>query len=132
MSSATSRQGSAAEGLDRHRSADDVEPSDTAEIMVDPDGDGDNVNYYEIQINPQNKVFKSPVRQYNKPKTEPQGPFGHEDWDPKMKTAVVVKGTIDNSADKDEGYVVEAAIPWKAFEKGAKNASAEARATPGA
>jgi hypothetical protein len=92
----------------------------TAEIMVDPDGDGDNVNYYEIQINPQNKVFKSQFDGYNRPKTEPQGPFGHELWDPKMKSAVVVKGTIDSSGDRDEGYVVEAAIPWKAFEKGAK------------
>jgi hypothetical protein len=94
---------------------------DTAEIMIDPDGDGDNRNYYEIQINPQNKVFKSQFDTYNAPKTEPQGPFGHEDWDPKMKTAVVVKGTVDKSDDKDEGYVVEAAIPWAAFEKGAKN-----------
>ena len=92
----------------------------TSEIMIDPDGDGDNVNYYEIQINPQNKVFKSQFDGYNKPKVEPQGPFGHEDWDPKMKTAVVVKGTIDKDSDKDEGYFVEAAIPWKAFEKGAK------------
>ncbi len=93
---------------------------DTAEIMIDPDGDGDNKNYYEIQINPANKVFKSQFDSYNSPKTEPQGPFGHEDWDPKMKTAVVVKGTIDKPGDKDEGYTVEAAIPWKAFEKGAK------------
>lgn len=92
---------------------------DTAEIMVDPDGDGDNKNYYEIQINPANKVFHSQFDAYNTPKTEPQGPFGHEDWDPKMKTAVVVHGTIDKSGDKDEGYTVEAAIPWKAFEKGA-------------
>lgn len=92
----------------------------TAEIMIDPDGDGDNVNYYELQINPQNKVFKSQFDGYNRPKVEPQGPFGHEDWDPKMKTAVVVKGTLDKSGDKDEGYTVEAQIPWKAFEKGAK------------
>jgi hypothetical protein len=92
----------------------------TSEIMIDPDGDGDNVNYYEIQINAQNKVFKSQFDGYNKPKTEPQGPFGHEEWDPKMTTAVVVKGTIDNPGDKDEGYIVEAQIPWKAFEKGAK------------
>ena len=93
---------------------------DTAEIMVDPDGDGDNVNYYELQINPANKVFKSQFDGYNQPKTEPQGPFGHEDWDPKMKTAVVVHGTIDKPGDKDEGYTVEAAIPWTAFAKGAK------------
>lgn len=94
---------------------------DTAEIMLDPDGDGDNINYYEIQINPQNKVFKTQFDSYNSPKADPQGPFGHEDWDPKMKTAVVVHGTIDNPGDKDEGYTVEASIPWAAFEKGAKN-----------
>ena len=94
---------------------------DTAEIMIDPDGDGDNVNYYELQINPANKVFKTQFDGYNLPKTEPQGPFGHEDWDPKMKTAVVVRGTIDKGGDKDEGYTVEASIPWAAFEKGAKN-----------
>jgi Carbohydrate family 9 binding domain-like len=94
---------------------------DTAEIMVDPDGDGDNVNYYELQINPQNKVFKSQFDAYNAPKTEPQGPFGHEDWEPKMKSAVVVRGTVDKDGDKDDGYTVELAIPWKAFEKGAKN-----------
>lgn len=92
----------------------------TSEIMIDPDGDGDNVNYYEIQINAQNKVFKSQFDGYNRPKTEPQGPFGHEDWDPKMKTAVVVKGTLDQHGDKDEGYTVEAQIPWKAFSLGAK------------
>ena len=94
---------------------------DTAEIMIDPDGDGDNINYYEIQINPANKVFKTQFDAYNSPKVEPQGPFGHEDWDPKMKTAVTVRGTIDKPGDKDEGYIVEAAIPWAAFEKGAKN-----------
>ncbi len=94
---------------------------DTAEIMIDPDGDGDNVNYYELQINPANKVFRSQFDAYNAPKTEPQGPFGHEDWDPKMKTAVTVRGTLDKHGDKDDGYVVEASIPWAAFEKGAKN-----------
>ena len=94
---------------------------DTAEIMIDPDGDGDNKDYYELQINPANRVFKTQFDAYNTPKTEPLGPFGHEDWDPKMKSAVVVKGTIDKPGDKDEGYTVEAAIPWAAFEKGAKN-----------
>jgi hypothetical protein len=92
----------------------------TSEIMIDPDGDGDNVDYYELQINPQNKVFKSRFDGYNRPKVDPRGPFGHEDWDPKMKTAVQVKGTVDDGSDKDEGYVVEAAIAWKAFDKGAK------------
>jgi len=93
---------------------------DTAEIMIDPDGDGDNLNYYEIQVNPANKVFKSQFDSANSPKVEPLGPFGHEDWDPKMKSAVLVRGSIDKQGDRDEGYSVEVALPWAAFEKGAK------------
>ena len=90
---------------------------DTVEIMVDPDGDGDNLDYYEIQINPQNLVFDSQFDEYNKPEKKPDGPFGHEDWSAKLKSAVTVNGTIDKPKDKDQGYVVEAAIPWKSFSK---------------
>jgi hypothetical protein len=93
---------------------------DTVEIMVDPDGD--NKDYYEIQINPQNKQFHTQYDSYNQPKTEPNGPFGHEDWNPKIQSAVVVKGTMDKtSGDKDEGYTVEASIPWAAFTKAANH-----------
>ncbi|WP_394821325.1 carbohydrate-binding family 9-like protein [Pendulispora albinea] len=93
---------------------------DTVEIMTDPDGDGDNKDYYELQINPQNKVFHSQFDTYNAPKGGgDEGPFGHEDWDPKLKSAVTVQGTIDKPDDKDEGYTVEMAIPWAAFSKAA-------------
>jgi Carbohydrate family 9 binding domain-like len=89
---------------------------DTVELMVDPDGD--NKDYYEIQINPQNKQFHTQYDSYNQPKTEPNGPFGHEDWKPNIQSAVVVKGSMDkNAGEKDEGYTVEAAIPWAAFSK---------------
>jgi hypothetical protein len=91
----------------------------TVEMMVDPDGDGDNVNYYELQINPQNKIFKSQFDGYNAPRGGDFGPFGHEDWNPGLKSAVQIKGTLDKSDDKDEGYVVEVAIPWTAYAKGA-------------
>ena len=90
---------------------------DTVELMVDPDGDGDNADYYEIQIGPQNLVFDSQFDKYNEPKTEPDGPFGHEDWSSKLKSAVVLDGTIDKAEDTDKGYTVEAAIPWKSFSK---------------
>ncbi len=93
---------------------------DTVELMVDPDGDGDSKDYYELQINPQNLVFHSQFDTLQQPKGGENGPFGHEDWDPKLKSAVVVKGTIDKNDDKDEGYNVEVAIPWAAFGK-AKN-----------
>jgi hypothetical protein len=93
---------------------------DTVEIMADPDGDGDNNDYYEIQINPQNLVFDTQYDGYNVPKTDPDGPFGHQDWSAKLKSAVVVDGTLDKPGDKDKGYTVEVAIPWSSFTK-AKN-----------
>ena len=82
---------------------------------------GDNKDYYELQINPQNKIFHSQFDTYNQPKTEPNGPFGHEDWDPKLKSAVTVQGTIDKPGDKDTGYIVEAAIPWSGVFEGCQS-----------
>jgi hypothetical protein len=90
---------------------------DTAEIMIDPDGDGDNADYYEIQIGPQNLVFDTLYDDYKKPATEPDGPFGHEEWSANLKSAVALSGTLDKPGDEDKGYVVEAMIPWKSFTK---------------
>jgi hypothetical protein len=95
---------------------------DTVEIMVDPDGDGDAKDYYEIQVNPQNLVFDSQFDAYNQPKKEPDGPFGHQEWTAKLKSAVVLDGTLDKADDEDKGYTVELMIPWKSFDK--------AKATP--
>jgi len=94
---------------------------DTVEIMTDPDGDGDNKDYYEIQINPQNLVFDSQFDDYNRPRAGPSGPFGHQDWSAGLESAVVLRGTIDDDADQDEGYTVEARIPWKSFSKAKKS-----------
>ncbi|HKO51871.1 MAG TPA: carbohydrate-binding family 9-like protein [Polyangiaceae bacterium] len=103
---------------------DDRDPhlwtKDTVEMMVDPDGDGDNKDYYEIQINPQNLVFDSQFDAYNEPKVEPDGPFGHQDWSANLKSAVSLDGTLDKSTDQDRGYTVEALVPWKSFSKAAK------------
>jgi hypothetical protein len=93
---------------------------DTVELMVDPDGDGDNRDYYEIQVNPQNLVFDSQFDRYNAPRKEPNGPFGHQEWSAKLTSAVSVRGTLDDSSDKDAGYVVEAMIPWASFDKAAQ------------
>ncbi len=104
-------------GFDKKAKDPHLWTKDAVEIMIDPDGDGDNKDYYEIQINPQNLVFDTRFDEYNKPKTEPDGPFGHQDWSANLKSAVTVNGTLDKSEDKDEGYVVEVAIPWKSFDK---------------
>lgn len=87
---------------------------DTVEMMIDPDGDGDNKDYYEIQVNPQNLVFDSVFDAYNLPHVEPDGPFGHQEWSSQLKSAVVVHGTLDDDKE-DEGYVVELALPWSSL-----------------
>ena len=95
---------------------------DTVELMIDPVGDGDNRDYYEIQVNPQNLVFDSHFDSYNAPKKDPDGPFGHQDWSAKLTSAVAVRGTLDKAGDKDEGYTVEIKIPWTSFHKAGKKA----------
>jgi hypothetical protein len=109
-------------GFDKEKDKKDPHlwTKDTIEVMIDPDGDGDNKDYYEIQVNPQGLVFDSQFDDYGSPKKEPNGPFGHQEWESKLKAGVAVNGTLDKPGDRDAGYVVEVAIPWKSFGK-AKN-----------
>jgi hypothetical protein len=94
---------------------------DTVEIMIDPDGDGDNKDYYEIQVNPQNLVFDTQYDDYNKPNGNGRGPFGHEEWSAGLESAVKLSGTLDDDADKDKGYAVEVKIPWASLGKAQKS-----------
>lgn len=111
--------------------ADAIDPHlwerDTVELMLDPDGDGDNRDYYEIQVSPQNLVFDSQFDDYNAPRPTPNGPFGHQEWRAELTSAIKIRGTIDDDSDRDEGYVVEMKIPWKSFTK-----AKEAPPKPGA
>jgi Carbohydrate family 9 binding domain-like len=91
---------------------------DTVEMMVEPDAVGDNHDYYELQINPQNKVFKSQFDALQQPSGGPDGPFGHEDWDPKLKSAVELQKGPDGVV---RGYNIEIAIPWAAYGKAANH-----------
>lgn len=90
---------------------------DTVEIMIDPGGDGDNKDYYEIQVNPQNLTFDTQFDDYNKPNGGGKGPFGHEEWTAAAERAVKILGTIDDDSDTDDGYTVELKIPWSSFAK---------------
>ena len=91
---------------------------DGVELMIEPDAVGNNTNYYEIQISPENKVFHTQFDTYRHPQgpDRDKGPYGHEDWDPKLESKAVIKHSADG---KDTGFTVEAAIPWKAFTKAA-------------
>lgn len=79
------------------------------EVFIDPDGD--NHEYYEIEINALNTEWdlflKKPYR---------DGGPAVNDWEiPGLKTAVHVDGTLNDPADKDRSWSVELAIPWKAL-----------------
>src|SRR6185436_5547504 len=79
------------------------------EVFIDPDGDGH--DYYEFEINALNTgwdlLLKKPYK---------NGGPALNSWEiPGLKTAVNVRGTINNPADRDEGWSVEMAFPWKAL-----------------
>lgn len=92
---------------------------DTVEIMIDPDGDSQ--NYYELQISPRNHTFDTRYDRPHDPVTRTPGQperFGHEDYNPELRTGVVATGTIGNTDDTDTGYNVEVAIPWASINQG--------------
>ena len=70
--------------------------------------------YYEFQINPLNAQFHTflPSRGAGGMK---RALSSSDDWKFNMKTAVVLRGTLNNWRDNDEGWSVEGRIPWKDF-----------------
>jgi predicted metalloprotease with PDZ domain len=77
------------------------------EIFIDPDGD--NHEYFELEINALNTEWDLFL---NRPYRD--GGSARNEWEiPGLKTAVHVRGTINKATDKDEGWSVEFAIPWK-------------------
>ena len=77
------------------------------EIFIDPDGDTH--NYYEFEMNALNTVWDLFIV---KPYREPAPII--DSWDIQgLKTAVDIKGSLNNPSDEDEYWAVEIAIPWK-------------------
>lgn len=79
------------------------------EIFLDPDNDSH--NYYEFEVNALNTIWDlfltKPYRETNKVL---------DGWDiNKLKSAVYVSGTLNNSSDTDKFWSVEIAIPWAAM-----------------
>jgi len=86
------------------------------EVFIDPDGD--NHLYYELEINVLGTEWDLLlVRPYRD-----GGPAIHG-WDiAGLKTAVKARGSINNPADRDEGWTVEIAFPWAALAEAAGTA----------
>lgn len=81
------------------------------EVFIDPDGD--TFNYYELEINALNTAWdlflSKPYREKN---------VVLNDWNiTGLQSAVKIQGTLNNPADTDEGWTLEIAIPWAAYQK---------------
>lgn len=88
------------------------------EIFIDPEGD--NHEYYEIEINALNTVWDLRlVKPYRD-----GGPALNE-WEiPGLRTAVQVRGTLNDARDTDDGWSVEIALPWEVLGEYARGMSA--------
>ncbi len=88
---------------------------DAVEVMIDPDGDGQ--NYFEFQVSPKNTRFDT---RYDRARVPSTPTPGHIDFNPETRSGVVLgsPGTIGNPDDNDTGYTVEFAIPWSAISQG--------------
>ncbi len=79
------------------------------EIFIDPNGD--NHEYYEIELNAFNTEWDLRLR---KPYKD-GGPALNE-WEiPGFLSAVHVNGTINDARDRDQGWTLEIAFPWRAL-----------------
>src|SRR5262249_8616252 len=77
------------------------------EVFIDPNGD--NHEYYEFEINALNTGWDLLL-----PRPYKDGGRAINSWEiPGLKTAVHVDGTLNDPRDKDRGWTVEIAFPWK-------------------
>lgn len=86
------------------------------EVFLDPDGDG--LHYFEFEINARNTTWDLYLDKPYKDKGK-----ADNGWEiPGLKTAVSLRGTLNNPADRDQGWTVEMAFPWSAFNRGPRPA----------
>ena len=88
------------------------------EIFIDPDGDTH--RYYEFEMNAFNTIWDllliTPYRDGANAVLN--------SWDMRgIKTAVDIRGTINNPSDEDEKWTVEIALPWESLKEQAAGRS---------
>ncbi len=87
------------------------------EVFIDPDGDTH--QYYELEMNAFNTVWDLFL---DKPYRDDARPLFN--WDiHDLRTAVHVDGMINQPGDRDRGWTVEIAIPWKVLKECANKAA---------
>ena len=83
------------------------------ELFIDPDGD--TLNYYELEINPLGTVFDLLL-----PRTYRDGGPPIIAWDiAGLKVGLDARGTANRPGDRDDGWTVEIALPWKILREAA-------------
>ena len=88
------------------------------EVFIDPKGCAH--DYYEFEMNALNTTWDLRL---DKPYIDQGTP--HNEWEiPGTKTAVQVRGTLNNPSDVDQGWTVEIAFPWKSLEVYARHPGA--------
>jgi hypothetical protein len=79
------------------------------EVFIDPSGTG--MGYFEFEINALNTGWDLFLDKPYKLKGR-----ADNSWDiPGLKTAVHIRGTLNDPSDTDDGWSVEIAIPWSAM-----------------
>lgn len=77
------------------------------EVFIDPNGD--NHEYYEFEINALNTGWDLLL-----PRPYKDGGKAVNSWEiPGLKTAVHIDGTLNEPRDRDKGWSMELAFPWK-------------------
>jgi len=83
------------------------------EVFLDPDGDTH--RYFEFELNALNTGWDLSL---DKPYQD--GGPAHNEWEiPGLKTAVHVVGTLNDARDRDTGWTLEIAFPWRVLAAGA-------------
>lgn len=96
---------------------------DTVEVFIDPDGDG--MSYLEFEVSPRKLLYDGSVADY-RPEVDWVGDLEHLDIEGSAaryrvrdsQVAVQVRGTLNNSRDRDRGWTTEFAIAWSDIERG--------------
>ena len=88
---------------------DELWTRDAVEVYLDVGADGK--DYLELQVSPANQVFDAKFDTRRQPEWQKAKDFTLEG----LRTAVAVRGTLNQAGDADGGYDVEIAIPWKSI-----------------
>lgn len=88
---------------------------DCVEVFTSPNPDTLNV-YFNVEMN---------VLGHSLDYIHPEGPGTKADWDPEVKIATSIDGTLNNDSDVDRRWFLEVAIPFAAFSNVAKHTPPE-------